>query len=196
MSYLPWISVFGIVLGLAGEVLAQSPVPRPGQELSFTLASGEKTSLTAYAGKVVVVQFLFTTCPHCQATSRSYSKLQDELGSRGLQIVGVAFNEEAERNPDMIRSYVDSNGVRFPVGVVPRESVLKYLGISVMSRFNVPQVVVIDRKGVIRAQSDLLGSDELMDEARFRPLLEGLLEEARTTGKARKPVRIAKTAAK
>ena len=196
MSYLRWISVFGVVLGLAGEGFAQSPVPRPGQELSFTQASGEKISLTAYADKVVVVQFLYTTCPHCQATSRSYGKLQDDLGSRGLQVVGVAFNEEAEKSPDVIRSYVESNGVRFPVGVASRESVLKYLGISVMSRFAVPQVVVIDRKGVIRAQSGLLGSEELVDEARFRPLLESLLEEARTTGKARKAVRIAKAPAK
>ena len=133
--------------------------------------------MASYAGRVVLVQFLYTTCPHCQATARFYSKLQKELGPRGLQVVGVAFNEEAEEHPDLVRRFVELNGVEFPVGVAPREAVLSYLGISVMSRFAVPQVVIIDRNGVIRAQSEILGSEELQDESRLRPLLEGLLKE-------------------
>ena len=41
----------------------------------------------------------------------------------------------------------------FPVGVSNRSTVLGYLGISELERIGVPQIIVIDRKGVIREQS-------------------------------------------
>ena len=63
---------------------------------------------------------------------------------------------------------------------------MSYLGISVMSRFVVPQVMVVDRKGIVRAQSELMGTAELQDEAYMRSFLEGLLkEESSTTSKDR-----------
>ena len=178
MTCLRWSGILGVLLGLSA--VAKSPVPRPAPEFTITEASGKPISLASYAGKVVLVQFLYTTCPHCQLTSRTFAKLQNELGPRGLQVVGVAFNEEAEGHPDLARAYAQANGVNFPVGVARRDDVLKYLGISFITRFAVPQVVVIDRHGTIRAQSDELGSEELMDENRLRPLIEHLLEERRT----------------
>ena len=44
--------------------------------------------------------------------------------------------------------------VGFPVGFAPRASVLSYLGISEIESWVVPQVAIIDRKGVVRAQSE------------------------------------------
>ncbi|HLJ46363.1 MAG TPA: TlpA disulfide reductase family protein [Bryobacteraceae bacterium] len=186
MSYLRRIAGYGIAaIGVAGTLFAQLPVPRPAPQLSLTEPSGKSVSLAEYAGKVVLVQFLYTTCPHCQTTSRNFSSLQNELGSSGLQVLGIAFNEEAEGNSVAVRTYVQSNGVTFPVGVASRDAVLGYLGIPVMSRFVVPQIMVIDRKGLVRAQTAPLGSDELMDVARLRPMLEGLLKEAPRTSSSR-----------
>jgi hypothetical protein len=48
-----------------------------------------------------------------------------------------------------------------------------YLGRSVMERLMVPQIVVIDRQGVIRAQSDR----NLEEEGYLRTLIEKLLRE-------------------
>jgi peroxiredoxin len=140
---------------------------------------------------VVLLQFLYTTCQHCQATSRTFTKIQNELGPRGLQVLGVAFNEEALSNADALRAYANANGVTFPICIASREAVLNYLGISFMSRFVVPQIVLIDRQGVIRAQSDALGSQELMDEAGLRPLLERLIAEPARAAKSakRQPLR-------
>ena len=197
MNMMRWITLLGVVLGSAGAVLATPPVPRSAPEFTVTDVSGKPISLAAYAGKVVLVQFLYTTCPHCQMTSRVYAGLENELGSRGLQVVGVAFNEEVEKNTDLIRPYAATNGVNFPIGMARRETVLGFLGISVLARFAVPQVVVIDREGNIRAQSDPLGSEELMNPVRLRPLLESLLDEApAASGKTRKAAGMAKPAAK
>jgi len=169
------IVILGAVLGFM--LMAKPPLPRPAQEFSFVDSSGQSVSLANYRGKVVLVEFLYTTCPHCQATAQFYTQLQRELGPKGLQILGVAFNPEAEGHAEVVGNFIASNGVEFPVGWAKRDAVLSYLDISLMSRFTVPQVVIIDRNGMIRAQSEVQGSAELQDGNYLRPFLDGLLKE-------------------
>jgi peroxiredoxin len=173
------VAIIGALLAVGTGLFAKPPVPRPAQDLKIMEPSGHPVSLTGYPGKVLLVQFLYTTCPHCMATAKVFTSLQKELGPQGLQVIGVAFNEEAEGDINLVQAFVDSNGIGFPIGLANRDAVLSYLGISVMSRFTVPQIMVIDRNGVIRAQSEILGSEELQDEARLRPLLESLLKESK-----------------
>ena len=56
--------------------------------------------------------------------------------------------------PPWAGDFVTANNVTFPVGVASRETVLGYLGISVMSRFAVPQVLVVDRNGTANTRSE------------------------------------------
>jgi hypothetical protein len=46
-----------------------------------------------------------------------------------------------------------------------------------MERIGVPQIMVIDRKGVIREQSTSQGGGPLGDPAHLKPLIESLLAE-------------------
>jgi hypothetical protein len=55
--------------------------------------------------------------------------------------------------------------------------VLSYLGISELESVGVPQIVIIDRKGVIREQSPTQGGGPLGDPAHLKPLIESLLAE-------------------
>jgi|SRR5580698_2446788 len=175
------IAVFGIALCFGWSASAIEPLPRKSSDFTTTLPAGKELSLSSYRGKVVLVQFLSTTCPHCQATARVYTKLANELGPQGLQVVGVAFNPEVQGKPGVVDNFVITYGVGFPVGMSPVENVLGYLGISMAERYVVPQIAVIDRKGMIRAQSEPLGTPELQTEAHMRSLLEALLKETATT---------------
>jgi peroxiredoxin len=175
--YKKMTAAIGIALASTVALLATSNIPRPAKELTIAEPSGKQALVSQYRGDVVLVQFLFTTCQHCAATARTFTKLQEELGPRGLHVVGVAFNEEAQSGRTAVRQFIADNQVGFPIGVAARDTVLSYLGLSVMSRLAVPQVVVIDRKGVIRARSEPLGSPGLQDESRLRPLLEQLLKQ-------------------
>jgi peroxiredoxin len=174
-----WMSVFALGFCAARGLLSGPPVPRPAQEIAIETPQGKLSAPRAFRGKVVLMQFLYTTCTHCQATARMLSGLERELGPRGLKVVGIAFNEEAQNNPEAIHGFVAANQVSFPVGATSREAVLKYLGISVVERFVVPQIVIVDRSGVIRAQSDFMGTSELRDEAYLRRFIGGLLESTR-----------------
>src|ERR1700688_2163685 len=84
------------LMALAVSALAMPPVPRKAPELTIVEPSGKQTLLSSFKGKVVVIEFLYTTCPHCQAASQVFTKLQRELGPRGFQAVGVAFNDNAQ----------------------------------------------------------------------------------------------------
>ena len=167
-----YISVLTLSLGLGASMPAMSPVPRPATDFRCLDANGKQLSIAALRGKVVVAQFLSTSCQHCQAFSRELTKLQAEYGPRGFQAIGVAFNDAT---PEMVREYVKNNNVGIPVGYAPREDVLGYLGISVMERLMVPQIMIIDRRGQVRAQSAAQGSPELQDEANLRKIIDELL---------------------
>lgn len=167
---------------LQAAAFAQPQVPRVAANLRIVDSSGKPFELLKNRGKVVLMQFLYTTCSHCQATARMLSKLQSEMGSSGLQVLGVAFNPDAQGRPDVIADFLMTNGIQFPVGAASPETVMNYLGISIMERFVVPQILVVDREGVIRAHSASLGTPELQDESYLRKLLGSLLQQdARTS---------------
>jgi cytochrome oxidase Cu insertion factor (SCO1/SenC/PrrC family) len=171
-----------LIVSVAALPAAQ--VPRQSPEYAFTLGNGQQALLSKYKGKVVVLEFLLTTCPACQETSRILSKLNSELGAKGFQPIGVAINPDAD-----LTGFIRQYNVNFPVGKGSRESAYAYLQHSIMApNFYVPQLVFIDRKGVIRGQYG--GSDPFVSnnkEANIRAMVEKLLTEgapAKSGGKA------------
>jgi peroxiredoxin len=162
----------GLGLGLAS--LPAGEVPRKAPELAVQLVNGQQLLLSQFRGKVVVLEFLHTTCSHCQQSSAMFERLYQEYGPRGFQPVGVAFNENAAA---LVPDFVRQLGLTFPVGVAPRDTVVDYLQISLMQPLFVPQMMFIDRKGVIRSQHG--GQDDFMKnlEPNARTEIETLLKE-------------------
>lgn len=168
---------------LALPLAAQEPkLPRKAMPLEIVMPDGTKLSTSKYAGKVCAVEFLFTTCSHCQEASRHLSALNREFGPKGFQPIGAAFNEGAMM---LVPAFVKDYNVNYPVGVVSREKVLEYLSYSTMIRLTVPLVAFIDRKGNLRYQSNPMGTEVLHSEQRMRQIVEELLKEpAGTMSKA------------
>lgn len=159
---------------------ATAPVPRKSPELLIVEPSGKQTRLSSLKGKVVMIEFLVTDCPHCLRVAQTISKLQWEMGSRGLQSIGVAFDSGV--NAQIVTKFTQQLAITYPVGYISSDKVDSYLGRSGTERFRVPQVVVIDRKGVIRAQSRPVGEKNLEDENYVRTLIDGLLRESASSG--------------
>ena len=171
------VRTLAVAVCLASTMWSAPPVIRPAGDFTIADSSGKSHSLANARGKVVLIQFLYTTCSHCQATARMYSKLATELAPRGFEVLGVAFNTEVQQNPALVDEFVKSNDIHFPVGPAGYQKVFDYLGLSVMKRFVVPQIVIVDRNGFVRAQSDASGTPELQDETYVRGLVEQLLKE-------------------
>jgi thiol-disulfide isomerase/thioredoxin len=166
------IRTLALALCLAAGLAAQT-LPRPVIDFPITVSGGKKLTPTQYKGKVVVVEILLTTCPHCQSSARLLSKLSKEYGPKGLEIVGAAINPDAD-----VPGFIKMTGATFPVGTAPRENVLGFLEQSVMRpNLMMPQLVIVDRKGMVRAQ--FAGNDPFFqaEEANLRALLDKLVGE-------------------
>jgi peroxiredoxin len=156
--------------------------PYPAPDFSINMPDGKPLHLSSLKGKVVVVECLFTTCPHCQHASQVFTQLHKEFGSRGFQPVGVAFNDELfgpNITPaNLVTDFVKQFNVGYPVGWSDRAKVLEFLGATPFDRLVVPQMVWIDRKGMVRAKTRPDGTDtDHYNEAFWRQMIETLTKE-------------------
>jgi peroxiredoxin len=158
---------------LSLTALAQPPTPRKAPEITIVEPSGKQTLLSSYRGKVVALAFVSTACSHCQAECQVLTKLQGELGSKGFQPLAVAF---IESTPPQVSNFVNSFHITFPVGYAVRQTVLDYLQYTdTDAGWKIPQIVLIDRKGMIVEQSNPQGSPDLQEEASLRKKITDLL---------------------
>ncbi len=151
------ISIFAFALA-SSSIQAQQAEIRKAPELAFTIPGQGQRLLSQYRGKVVALEFILTTCPHCQAASREMTKFQQEYGPRGFQAIDLAINALDEgRTPDqaaqMVQMFAQSFQVVSPVGYIPRDQMMSFMGFNMAERMVVPQLVLIDRKGYIHYQT-------------------------------------------
>ena len=131
---------------------------------------------------MVVLEFLLVRCARCLQTAQTVNKLYDELGDAGFRPIGVAFDDGI--GEPAIRGLAEILKINYLVAYTTSEKVDSYLGRAMLERFQVPQVVVIDRAGMIRAQSRPTGEVDLTDESYLRNLVRDLLNEGAPPGKA------------
>ncbi len=155
-------------------------MPRKAPEITIVEPSGKQTLLSSYRGKVVALAFVSTACSHCQAECQVLTKLEGELGPKGFQALAVAFIESA---PAQVENFVRTFHITFPVGYAARQTVNDYLQVNDdPPGWNIPQIVLIDRKGMIVAQSAPKGSPELQEENSLRKKITDLLGPAKKSG--------------
>jgi thiol-disulfide isomerase/thioredoxin len=170
--------VFGSIALLTGSLMAAGvEVPRPAPKLVYNIPGKPPQDLSQFRGKVVALEFIFTTCPHCKAASKLMSKLQTEYGPKGLQVLDVAVNANADL---LVDDFAKEEATTFPVGWVFQPDMVSFMGFD-SGRFVVPQLVLIDRKGVIHYQTPPIEDekwDKLMNEAMIRKHIEELLQSS------------------
>ncbi len=182
------IRVLGICAGLLAAALQAAEVPRRSPEFAISLNDGKQVLLSDQRGKVVALLFILTHCPHCQETVKLLTRLQEEYGPRGFQALATAIEDLAHMTvPDFIRRFQPN----FPVGFNTRNQTISYLQHPPAFRMLMPQLVLVDRQGTIRAQhtgdDPFFGVDE---EKNLRERVEALLKQP-----ARKDARSGKAAA-
>ena len=179
-----WISL-AIVTALTVSVAAAQTVPRPAPELAIHMNDGSQMLVGKQRGKVVIVAFILTYCAHCQKAIESLIKVQNELGAQGLQVMGSAIEDNAAA---AVPSFIRRFNPPFPVGFIDRQAVLEFLQRSPMMQMMMPQIAIVDRKGVIRRQ--LTGDDKFFegDQVKnFKDAVEDLLKEKTITKKSTAP---------
>jgi len=149
-------------------------LPRPSPDFGINVGQGKQLRISQYKGKTVVVAFILTYCSHCQKAVQVLSKMQQEYGPRGLQVLASATEDMAAAAlPGFLRQFAPP----FPVGLNTTAEFIDYMQHPVMLQLYMPGLVFIDKDGMIRAQYE--GRDDFLAEGslekNFRTEIEKLL---------------------
>ncbi len=104
----------------------------------FTKLDGGALDTSSFGGKVVVVNFWATWCVPCIEEIPGFNKLSQQLGGKGVVVLGVSMDEEgAER----VRPFLKKHPMDYLVAL-GSEAVSKQYGLD-----ELPVTIVFDRSG-------------------------------------------------
>lgn len=135
----------------------------------FTAATfrGDTMRLSDLRGKVVLLDFFYSTCGPCMHAIPKLVALHEEFAGRGVVILGVDPFETAETKT--LQRLIEKRGVFYPVLFPPQEITLDYK----VSGF--PTILILGRDGVIRYTHE--GYSEEDSQAEWRRAITDALEE-------------------
>jgi thiol-disulfide isomerase/thioredoxin len=164
--YIPALLLFTLSVASSQSIIRKSP------EFAFNIPSQGPKLLSQYHGKVVALEFILTTCPHCQAASRVMGRLQERYGRQGFQALDIAIDPNADL---LVENFIKDHQVAFPVGWARLEQMMTYM--EFQDRPVVPQLILIDRDGFIHYQTPRLGDPDSMKEDVITKRIEELLKK-------------------
>lgn len=109
-------------------------------DFSLPDLNGQKLDLSAYRGKVVLLDFWATWCDPCLKEIPLFVELQDQYRNRGLQIIGISMDDGPEPVQDFYRRYK----MNYPVAMGNAKLGRLYGGV-----LGLPTCFLIDRDGRI-----------------------------------------------
>ena len=103
-------------------------------------ANNKTVSLSAFRGKVVLLNFWATWCPPCRAEMPALNKLYRSLKQRGLVVIAVS----TDRSMEHMKDFLEKNRVDFPVVFDANRTTARQYRV-----FSMPTTFLIDKNGII-----------------------------------------------
>src|ERR1700716_3404444 len=151
----------GLRMARRSGVSATPRITRATVAPDFSLESldGKHMRLSDLRGKAVLLNFWATWCGPCKIEMPWFVDLQNQYGSQGLQIVGVAMDDASKED---IAKFAKDMGVNYPI-LIGKEAVGDaYGGVPAM-----PESFFIGRDGkVVDKILGLKGKGEIEDSIR------------------------------
>jgi peroxiredoxin len=168
---------FSAVLVTSALWMHAATIPRKAPPFAVQMTDGKPIEIASYKGKVVLLAFILTTCPHCQAVTRALTKLYPAYSPRGVQVIESVIEEQAART---VPGFIKNFSTPFPVGYNDVYKAIDFLQHPPMAVPHMPMMAFIDRGGNIVAQyegtSDFLVETHL--EENFQKQFDSMLKPA------------------
>ena len=139
-----------LIAAVAAAVLAVAAMaawrgtsaPEPAPAVSYTLLDGERGSLEALRGKVVLVNFWATSCATCVAEMPAIAATHGRFKSRGFETLAVAMRHDA---PASVAHFAQSRQLPFGVAIDNTGDIARRFGDVQLT----PTLFLIDKLGRI-----------------------------------------------
>ena len=109
-------------------------------DFTLTDVEGQAVKLSAYRGRVVLLDFWATWCGGCKTEIPWYMEFDQKYRSHGLAVVGVAMDDEGAK---VVRPFVKQKGIYYKI-VIGNDPLAKQYNLNAM-----PLTLLIDRQGRI-----------------------------------------------
>jgi thiol-disulfide isomerase/thioredoxin len=120
--------------------LIPAAAPAPVPDTAFTTNDGDSTSLAAFRGKYVLLNFWATWCAPCRKEMPMLSALQTEFGDDDFTVLTIATGRD---DAAKINRFFESMSItNLPRHRDPNQSLARKMGV-----FGLPVVVLIDPLG-------------------------------------------------
>jgi thiol-disulfide isomerase/thioredoxin len=164
------VATVALIAGMALRPgTAERPKTEPGASQALLAAElpdlqGQKQRMDQWRGKVIIVNFWATWCAPCREEIPELIRAQEQLGPRGVQVVGIAIDQV-----DKVKPYAAEMRITYPV-LVGELEVMDLARAAGNALGGLPYTVVLDRRGEI-ARTELGGVSQAKLEDMVRPLL-------------------------
>ena len=127
-------------------VRAADNVLKEGQtapDFSLKDAQGAAVRLSAYKGKVVLLDFWATWCGGCKVEIPWFMEFENQYQSRGLRVIGVSMDDDGWK---VVKPFVEAKKMNYTVVIGNEDLAERYGGVDSM-----PTTLLIGRDGKIAA---------------------------------------------
>jgi len=109
-------------------------------DFSLRNLEGETFSLSSYRGKVVIIDFMSTTCFWCMIEMPDLVNFYEEYKGKDIEILSLDISPETE---DQLRKFKEGYGAEWVFAVLANEVALDYKVTGIPTKY------MLDKKGFI-----------------------------------------------
>jgi thiol-disulfide isomerase/thioredoxin len=156
--------------------LSSAPRRAPGFALPEMPSGARFHDLADYRGKVVLIDIMQTTCPHCQTLSRTLERMKARFGA-SVAVLSIIVPPD---NASTASSYIATHRISTPVLFDCGQMAASYLRVGPANpKVDLPHLFVIDAEGMIQGDYAWSAANKsIFEEDGLIPMINGLLKPA------------------
>jgi peroxiredoxin len=158
------VALVAMCLFLACHTTRPPQLGQPAPDFTLTDSTGSPIKLSAYKGKVVLLDFWATWCHGCKVEIPWYVEFQNKYRDDGLTAIGVSMDDDGWKS---VKPFLKEHQLSYPVVIGNQDLANRYGGLT-----SLPMTLLIDRSGKI-AESHA----GVVDKDAFENKIKALLHE-------------------
>ncbi|HSX99783.1 MAG TPA: TlpA disulfide reductase family protein [Streptomyces sp.] len=159
----------GFITGSDGIATVKKGDRDTAPDLSGKTIDGDRLDLSAYKGKIIVLNVWGSWCAPCRAEAPNLVKVSEDLADQGVQFVGINTRDTSTR-PAV--AFEEQYKVEYPSLYDPTGKLLLRFEKGSLNPQLIPSTLVVDREGKLAARTQ-----QALSEEKLRKMLKPILAE-------------------